>query len=155
VRIRKVLLASRGSVDLKLLKRLIPFFQADCLAAIWRLLDISMLMKSHTVSRAIHRKVRKMLLNCLRNLSIHSYEFSASCILLHNYNFLQILALLTGLSPAGQIKLLKSARAIGERALIELTSSCSNLSHYHAQQQLWAAIRARGKSPSLKFMLHF
>lgn len=47
-------------------------------------------------------------------------------------------------NPNGQVRILKSAKAIGERTLVELTSSCSNLSHYQAQQQLWAAIRARG-----------
>lgn len=55
------------------------------------------------------------------------------------------MTLLTSVNPTGQLRLLKSAKAIGERTLVELTSSCSNLSHYHAQQQLWAAIRARGK----------
>jgi len=55
----------------------------------------------------------------------------------------QIVSLLTSINPSGQLKVCKAARAVGERALMELTASCSHLSHYHAQQQLWAAIRAR------------
>jgi hypothetical protein len=56
----------------------------------------------------------------------------------------KLMNLLSSINPNGQLRILKSAKAIGERTLVELTSSCSNLSHYHAQQQLWAAIRTRG-----------
>lgn len=40
-------------------------------------------------------------------------------------------------------RLLKPLKSLAERCLVELTSSCAHVSHYHAQQQLWAAIRAR------------
>lgn len=40
-------------------------------------------------------------------------------------------------------RVLKCVRSLGERVVVELTSGCAHVSHYHAQQQLWAAIRAR------------
>lgn len=66
---------------------------------------------------------------------------------------LQLMNLLTSVNPIGQIRMLKTSKAIGERTLVELTSSCSNLSHYHAQQQLWAAIRGKGKITLLPYKL--
>jgi len=55
----------------------------------------------------------------------------------------KVMNLVTSMTLNGQNRVCRAGRAVGERALIELCASCCHLSHYHAQQQLWAAIRAR------------
>ncbi|CAL8108738.1 unnamed protein product [Orchesella dallaii] len=82
----------------------------NCAPVLEKLCMIARLIRSHTVSRSIHRKTI-ILIN-----SVTSNDYS---------------------------KLLKPIKNLGERCVVELTSVCSHASHYHAQQQLWAAIRAR------------